>query len=118
MTERPDNISDDVDDLLDETEADDHRAVVGRSAQIRVGTGMVVVLMAVAFAAGFAARGSFGSDPLPSTVPATDVAPNAPALDPNQLQGGLPSGHPPVSGQTGVPATPSGTPSARTTPSP
>lgn len=67
---------------------------------------LVVVLMAVSFAAGFAFRG-YAAGTAPAPAPFTGVSPTgtqpaptqpAPPLNDQQLGGTLPSGHPPVSG--------------------
>ena len=62
----------------------------------RVPLGLAVVLMAIAFGAGFAAR-SPESAQVP-VVPNPGTIQRAPALDDGQLRGGLPSGHPPIDG--------------------
>lgn len=64
--------------------------------RLKVELWVVVILMGVAFTAGVLARGS-GSKPatdLNTTFGQSGVV--APPLDDQQIQGGLPQGHPPI----------------------
>lgn len=100
-----------VDTEVDAVDTDETAEPAFRSLRL----GYVVVLMALAFAGGFLARGSADMSGTPvQTVPGVSVPQGGgtgPALDESQLRGGLPSGHPPISATT----SPSG---ALTSPSP
>jgi hypothetical protein len=92
-----------------------------RTQSVRLG--YVVVLMAVAFAGGFVARGMSGPESQPVQIQPGEVGGRtAPALDRDQLQGDLPAGHPPIDSLPASPDAsdpPSTTPQAtQTTPAP
>jgi hypothetical protein len=89
----------------------DEPIVNAGSAERGVRVGAVVVLLALAFAGGFVARGSAGVTDPSRVDPPNGVDQLAPALDESQLRGGLPSGHPPI-GQPGSTTTPSAGPTA------
>lgn len=83
----------------------------GALLRLRIELWLVVVFMALSFAAGIVVTALYEEPAQQSIVGSqqpADQAPIAPPLTDEQIQGGLPSGHPDVAGGTGSVANPDG----------
>lgn len=90
--------------MTDTTTSDEERrgSAFGEMLRVRVELWLVVVFMALAFGAGIVVTAMY-EEPAAPVVGITDTTGQiAPPLTDDQISGGLPSGHPGLTGATGA----------------
>ena len=90
--------------MTDTTTSDDERrgSAFGEMLRVRVELWLVVVFMALAFGAGIVVTAMY-EEPADPVVGITDTTGQiAPPLTDDQIAGGLPTGHPGLTGATGA----------------